>query len=691
MSWSVVLDPAAAIDGRTALDLNDGALSVDHAGIDWGESAIKAFMAEQRFGETPSDYRVPNRIVTIPMGIGMEIAPGGPVEDEALEELARRRLQQKVGLLQRQGGALLRQRAAAVPTVFKGSFKPGSTYSLNDVVQVETKEYRSLASGNKAHLPTESLGEWWEAWAWTSPLYADIVNASLTLPDVWGETGSVEPGVVLKLECLPDFYGDEIELDAVEQRGQIVAVLEEGKAPAVIKGDYPARTRIVLTEKGSGGNHNQKGLLWGLRSTHYDSAASAALFYDAYLLTPINGATIEEPGSGFSGNWIHLHEPQVGIWHPFLHTDLVSGAVPLSHLGSYRMWARVLPVQGSELRLAWSVDDAAAVTYNPAVVLGASIDEGAMVDLGEIRIDKPPVGDPWWRGVLQVKALPGVGGISVDRIWLQPIDDGAGKLRATSAPTSTLLGPSKEPATGESNNTLHAGKAWTTPTNIQAGNPSGGWAQVAFAGPAETSQALVAKAMGFALPTGVTIKGIAVTLGGATESGPLSLSARMLKAGALVGAERSGAAISGTNTLGGPADLWGTTWTPAQINEAAFGVATWLTSSGSGFFTVDTVTIRVYYSYSAGAISADAVLYSNRKSEIRFDSGLRQDVNTNAYIPVSELTGDLPRLPPSGLEGRPAELFVKNSRGLLVPGAEDEAQDKIQAQVIYRPCYIGRI
>lgn len=42
-------------------------------------------------------------------------------------------------------------------------------------------------------------------------LYADVVGASLKMPDQYPHLG-VQADVILTLETLPDFYGDEIEL-----------------------------------------------------------------------------------------------------------------------------------------------------------------------------------------------------------------------------------------------------------------------------------------------------------------------------------------------------------------------------------------------------------------------------------------------------------------------------------------------
>lgn len=644
--FTCILDPAAAIAGRTELNLNLDPIAIPApSDINWGESQINAFLAQQLYGEAPSDFRIPNRIVEIPLVLGSK-ANG----TEAEEEEARAKLQQKVGLFQRQGGVLLRQRAN---------------------------------------------GE---------PLYADIVNASLTLPDVYGESGGIEPGVILKLECLPDFYGDEITLDTVEGTGNIAAVLQLSGAQAVIKGDYPGRTRIVLTEKSK---HDQRSLLWGFRSTRYSSAATAALFYDAYKLEVANGSEVVNLSGAYSGKGVELKEPVPELWYPFLTTDFEG--TPLTHVGSFRMFARCSGLPSQSLRLAWSEGDATSTTYNaPASIPTRPTAPFEILDLGEIRIEQAPVGEGWWRGILQLNTGGTSSAFQVDRIWLQPLDDGAGKLRATAVPVSLLLSPSSEPAIGESNNSLVAGKAWTNPTHIEPSHVSE-YAFVELAA-GEQSAALVGKKFGFSLPTGAVVKGIEVTLQcrnavpGLPPGGglPQKLRVQLLKAGALAGSPlltELKAGPSQTLWFEGPSGLWETTWTAAQVNAEDFGVAIWFINTG-GITHLEYVfyplIVTVYYIVSETSVTEDAVLYSERVSEMRFDGAYREDTSTSAYTSVSEITGDLARIPPSGLEARAVQLFIKNSRGLLSgpsgePPEQDAGIDAIQAQVHYRPAYIGRI
>jgi hypothetical protein len=632
--YEVILDPAEPYEeeGLTSphaplvLNQGTGPIEIDQAGIDWGEAAIQQYLAEQRYGQTPVGFRIPNRVVTVPLILG-----GGL--NSAEEEEARKELQMKVGRLQAEGGILMRKR---------------------------------LLGG---------------------PMFADIVGASLTLPDKFGETGQVETGVVLKLECLPDFYGQLVTLDAIEGTGEARGVLKKAAVQAVIDGDYPARAKMVLTEQAK---QTQKSLLYGCRSRHYSSAATAALAIDAKLMTPLNGAVEAVQALAYSGKWVRLASPEPETWHPMLSTDLLSGG-PLTHLGVFRVIARVSGEGApAQVRLAWSLDDATAPIYNAPATYNASSNM-ELLDLGEINIEEPPVGEHWWRGIVQVETGTVAHAIGIDRIWLQPVSDGAaGRLRATAQPASTLLRPIREPTVGEDSNAVHAGaNPWENATNIQAG--TAGQAGVQPGG--GSSHALVGKGMGFAVSSEGTIKGIEVVLGEVQKSSTPELVVSMLKAGATAGTTKNlpgGSSAFGTFIFGGPSDLWGTTWTPAQINAANFGIAAWITGFSTQLQLVGTVTIRVYYSIGGGSVLEDAVLYSERLSQVSYDGAYREDTATGAYVRVSEETGELFRLPTSGLEGRAVELLVKNSRGLLGQ-TPDVGIDKIKAQVFYRPCFLGRI
>jgi predicted transcriptional regulator len=64
MAETIVLDPAAVATSRTSVDIT---AFVSSEGIDWGDAAIEAYMADAERGSTVVDFRIPNRIVTIPL------------------------------------------------------------------------------------------------------------------------------------------------------------------------------------------------------------------------------------------------------------------------------------------------------------------------------------------------------------------------------------------------------------------------------------------------------------------------------------------------------------------------------------------------------------------------------------------------------------------------------------------------
>jgi hypothetical protein len=60
----IVLDPSELSTGRAELDISN---FIKADGVDWGDAAIEAYMAEASVGQIPVDFRVPNRTVQIPL------------------------------------------------------------------------------------------------------------------------------------------------------------------------------------------------------------------------------------------------------------------------------------------------------------------------------------------------------------------------------------------------------------------------------------------------------------------------------------------------------------------------------------------------------------------------------------------------------------------------------------------------
>jgi hypothetical protein len=145
---------------------------------------------------------------------------------------------------------------------------------------------------------------------------------------------------------------------------------------------------------------------------------------------------------------------------------------------------------------------------------------------------------------------------------------------------------------------------WTNPGNITADDTNYATANL---GINATSEYLQGTNYGFAIPAGATISGIAISIMRQSSSNNLGYSVndsnlRLLKAGTLVGSNYAVTTDWPTSmtaaTYGGAADLWGTTWTPAQINASDFGVSlsAYNQSPGAGrIASVDYMQITVTY------------------------------------------------------------------------------------------------
>jgi hypothetical protein len=152
--------------------------------------------------------------------------------------------------------------------------------------------------------------------------------------------------------------------------------------------------------------------------------------------------------------------------------------------------------------------------------------------------------------------------------------------------------------------------AWANPGNITANDGNYATATLTNA----VSHYLKATSFGFAIPTSATINGIAVTVRRNTANSLVfDSSVRLLKAGVLTGNEGSSRANWPIGTsdpaYGAASDLWGATWTPADINGATFGVEfAALTGIGAGTVVanVDSIQVTVYYTPAGNTLVAGA-------------------------------------------------------------------------------------
>lgn len=668
MAVAIVLDPSEVAGTRTQVTISNWASNE----VDWGDAAIEAYMSDAARGNVPVDYRVPNRMISIPL----RLRTVGATTFDTI----RSQIQAKVGLFQREGGWLKR---------------------------------------------TSTLGD----------VFADVVNATLHLGGSgFLETRLMDIEAVLTLECLPDWYQAEVDLGTTTE----TTAAELRKMMATVKGNYPCRVRIIVNENDA---DSQLGLIWGLRSKNYSAASTAALAYEAEALTPLDTAAITAlAGASGAGSNTMRHNNLATSWTPVLSTQILSGSAHMTHQGSYRVWARVYTTSATppRLRFLWDVGDLVFPVENSAVMIPAANNFYA-VDLGAVRLD-PTTGTHRWQGAIQARGAAGGENVYVDRVWFVPTDDGYGVLRA---PLNLEPGLVAYSARDEFNQTAGALTGKTAPVG---GNWAGAGDADDFAIDAGTHTAqrtAVSDGSGswvtgprlVRLPISAAL--IAVQLNVKTSALPSSLNSRLgllaryvdasnyifaglaiLSDGSLVWEAQKVIAGSATAigqfspgvvaldaeyTIRFAADaagrwfLWA--WgggTPISTVPVATGFDSVLATAGTlatgavgmlDWNPAASAATRTFDGFSAWPPALDAVLFASQSAELRTQGMFREDSTGTAYGPVSYITGDLPRLPPSGLEARSVELFLKASRGDLDQLA-DSGIDDISTQVYYRPSWL---
>jgi len=154
-----------------------------------------------------------------------------------------------------------------------------------------------------------------------------------------------------------------------------------------------------------------------------------------------------------------------------------------------------------------------------------------------------------------------------------------------------------------------------------------------------TGASLSATGFGFSIPSSAIIKGItASVIRKASTSNTLQdATVQLLKAGSAVGSNK---AVSGTwstsnttKTYGTASDLWGTTWTASDVNNANFGLK-FAAKAGSTAATasVDYITIQVTYTNDTNAIgtSGSPIQSANVNGTCKYNANTAHTPCTNA-------------------------------------------------------------
>jgi len=142
--------------------------------------------------------------------------------------------------------------------------------------------------------------------------------------------------------------------------------------------------------------------------------------------------------------------------------------------------------------------------------------------------------------------------------------------------------------------------AWTNPDRVVASDNS--YATIVLTA-GQTSHYLAVDDLGASIPNAATIQGVVfeVECKDGTQT-TQALSAKLIKAGAVQTTTRT-ATIGTTEAyiaLGSSADTWGTTLTPEDVNNAGFGVALYISSALADTYSIDHVTMTVFYNTTIG-------------------------------------------------------------------------------------------
>lgn len=699
MAELLILDPAAGATDRAELDITP---FVGPDGPDFGDAQIEAYLAERERGQVPVDHRVPNRQIVIPLILTDR-------DGVAFADI-RRQIQAKVGLFQAEGGWVARESAEG-------------------------------------------------------PVYADVVNASLKLgarnTAAWG---FADADAVLTLETLPDWYGDEIELDAITgSASEIAAVLEQGGQQAVIRGDTASRCRIVIDENDS---TDQRGLLHAFRSRYYDDAQTAQLSYHAEDLTPLDDAAVATTSGGGAiggaSNNVVKHTGVGTSWTPVMSTR-IDGVGDMTHVGTYRVFARVYSPDGAEvsLHLVWAVGDLVVPTTNPAWQFPSNAGY-FIADLGPVQLSRVGTGTHRWQGQIRAKGANGGEDVEIDHLWIHPVAECAGRLSAPALGATsyeTRLGRDtfdNHTAGSLPGKTADYGGTWSEAgdTDDFTVNTTNGWVERTATSDANINTGQYAR-LGSGTAAYIAISAnIHVPLRG--DAGAvlrLGLFARYVDTNnwlmAVYDAESGGSStyrikilkrISGTvTTLAQTGTLSADgIWKRLAMTVNTNGDVVVYQSTGSGGTvanaedsplvavlsvsadshlaaggTLDDGGYGIYDAYTSSTTrnspsarvtrfdnvivdtvgsdqpEQDAVIYADGTLTLSTDGAERLGTGSPATgEPVARVQGALPRIPVSGLEERPVELFLRTSTGDIDQLTDDIAEPDITAQVFYRPTYL---
>lgn len=669
---TITLDPVEFVPERTELGLDLMGIRVREA--DWGDSEHEMFMVRQALGEIPADRHPPNRTPTFKL----RIEEDGPL---SLAEAAHR-LQQKVGLWQREGGFVRRDLDSN--SGFEGP--------------VATRVHTAALSG----------------------IHGWMMAHRKRIPEV-----------TLALTTDPYFYGvSEIALNEV--KAENVRRLEYEIKEA--KGSAPGLIRVLVKNEGT---NKWYGLIHSMESRYSSGDATAKMFYEAEALT-LEGKAVKGARTGASGevvksgslsnSWAKILSSKIGVNH-------------MTHVGNRRVLLRIYDPNTSaglvKLRLEWKSLGSNTWTQN-SIVKTPLAGGFSIVDMGEVIPAEAVLGTQRWEWRLTAKTEGSIGQeVEVDCVYIFATEQHIKMRETVVAPLGGIVWEdhfeqTEGAATGKS---APIGGVYTGAGDaddftvvdaedrlkrVAISDTSVNNGRYLLSGAAESEEItykLTVRRFGGGTGSGVRMgqilrykdtsnwlrvayePAVKVVSGSPMEGAYLKIekcvagvvtllkTSEFISSGSFVREITTTVQKTGKITVIASESKFSTT--ELVVTDEVFAEGKTLAKGKVGIYDANTTTVvgtRQYMNPVLEAVaSEDGLVYPGRSLEIRSDGVHRQHLTDDVW---SRLTPDgfLPYMPPAGLEGRVARGIVVPSSGDL-GNVEDAGSHKLSVKVMYFPGY----
>lgn len=192
----------------------------------------------------------------------------------------------------------------------------------------------------------------------------------------------------------------------------------------------------------------------------------------------------------------------------------------------------------------------------------------------------------------------------------------------------------KTPGTVNQSTWSEATIIWTNTTNAKVVDTA--YAEADITPPGSRTNYLNATSFGLSVPTEATITGISVQMACVKRDNTTISDYRveLIKEGVVGGTNEARFKDlpypnEETRTWGNSTNLWGRTWTPAQVNSSTFGVA--FAAQGYGLLKVNGFTLTVYYTLPAAASGTRPRLFATSGKFIYWNGpGNAEDLGTRS-------------------------------------------------------------